>query len=193
MCILEWPFTDEIGLVERAISDNQIVLLPTETVYGLACRADSKIAVERLFEAKKRNINKKISLVIGNPLDLNNYISQVPISVLEWTKKYWPGPLTIILACDKGPFAGQTVGFRLPDHPSWEALFKLVSFPIFLTSANISGQSDVSRLDQVDDKIVHACKYLVKDDSSISGISSTVISFLEGELKILRQGKVQIN
>lgn len=168
-----------------------IVLLPTETIYGLACRY-GKAYEEKLQKLKKRDPHKKFSMVVSGKDHLENFLKPLPPVVEGLVDQFWPGPLTIILTCNQSQWDQQMIGFRCPNHVVWDHLLPKLDFPICLTSANLSGGEDPTLFDSIHPFIKKQCSYYYKDDDAVSGISSTIVSYLNKELKIIRDGSLKI-
>ena len=90
-----------------------VVLLPTETVYGLVCRAEDRAAVNRIYALKDRDSTKPLAWFIADWRKLGHFGVRLEGLPTELAEKYCPGPITIIAPC----MGGGTIGFRIPDHP----------------------------------------------------------------------------
>lgn len=166
-----------------------VVLIPTETVYGLVARYDDPAAAARIFQLKGRSGNKPLGWFIGDWRRLPDFgvaISGLPERLAA---RYCPGALTII-----APRAdGGTQGFRVPDHPLLARLLELVGCPLVQTSANASGQPDApdcrSALAQLDGAVD-----LAVDGGPLhpGARGSTVVDATGNAPIILRQGAVDL-
>lgn len=165
-----------------------VALVPTETVYGLVAKVKDEKAYERIFELKQRSAAKVLGWFISDWYDLEKYGVKLEGLPAQLAQKYCPGPITII-----APAAGgTTLGFRSPDHPFLRELLKLTG-PLYQTSANLSGEPDP--------KDVHSALAQLSGtpDIAVDGgalpenaAGSTVVDASGEELKILRQGKLQV-
>lgn len=114
-----------------------LVIIPTETVYGVAGNALDNSALDKLYEVKQRPRSKPFSLLIGEKAQVEELAQNIPISAYKLLDKFWPGPLTLILeAKEKG-----TVGLRMPDDEVALELIRQAGVPLVCPSANISGHS----------------------------------------------------
>lgn len=170
-----------------------LVILPTETVWGIACKASNKKAINLLYKIKGRDSLKPFALAFPN-------LSSAQISGLAlWPSgaevlaaAFWPGPLTLVLSSktDDLPLGllspRKTLGFRVPDHPDCLSILKHCS-PLALTSANKSGQETPSGPfpDLLFPEIPR-----VQTEHLPGSLSSTVVEVDEKEFRILRQGVV---
>ncbi len=136
---------DGLETAARLIKAAQLVAVPTETVYGLACNGLDERAVAEIYEVKGRPPVKPLSLMVGGAEDMDKYCLDVPQAAYTLAEKYWPGPLTIVLKAkdivpDIVKAGGNTVGLRCPDHPMTQELLRLSALPFAAPSANPSGQ-----------------------------------------------------
>lgn len=179
--------------LERCIASGGVALFPADTVYGLACDAESEAAVRRLYEIKGRPPERPAAVMFFN---LDDALAGLPRlgrrtrSVLE---RLLPGPVTLLLpnperlfplACGPAP---ERLGLRVPDVPALSAVRR----PVLQSSANPSGGADACRLSDVDEAIRDAVD-LVIDGGELPGTPSTVIdlsSYEEtGDYALVREG-----
>lgn len=166
-----------------------VVLLPTETVYGLVCCADDPEAIRRIYYLKHRSEAKPLGWFIGDWHKLPEYgvrIAGVPEKLAE---KYCPGAITIIAPCRDG----STQGFRVPDHPLLKRVLELIDLPLCQTSANLSGRPDALTAGDAANELIDKVD-LVVDGGSIPPESkaSTVVLATGENIQILRQGAVSV-
>lgn len=119
----------------HALRSGGLVIIPTETVYGIAADMHNESAVERLYEIKKRPKDKPFSIVIERKNRIEEFARNIPISAYKLIDKFWPGPLTIILEGINQP----SVGLRLPDNEIAQRIIAETKNPVILPSANLSG------------------------------------------------------
>ncbi len=166
-----------------------VLLLPTETVYGLVCRADDETAVRRIYELKGRAAAKKLGWFVADWRKLPEYgvvLDGLPAKLAE---RYCPGPITIIAPLQNG----DTVGFRVPDHPLLAEILKLAGCPLAQTSANHSGEPDARNLSAALAGLTGEVTLAV-DGGAIAenALASTVVDAAGTELRILRQGALHL-
>lgn len=119
----------------EALRRGKLVILPTDTVYGLAARADQPEAVAGIYAAKRRPVHKPLSYHAGSWDMIRRIAPDAPAAALAAMRRCLPGPYTFLVAS-----GGRTVGIRFPDHPVCSALLGACEFPVAATSANISGE-----------------------------------------------------
>ncbi|MCX6036169.1 MAG: L-threonylcarbamoyladenylate synthase [Chloroflexi bacterium] len=170
-----------------------IVAFPTDTVYGVGALAFDGAAVERIYAAKDRPVEKAIPVLIGDADDLAQVSAEVPEIALKLAACFWPGPLTLVVP--KHPelpevvSATGTVGVRIPDHPVARALLRLAG-PMAVTSANLSGQPSPSTAREVFAQLGGRIALILDGGTTPGGVPSTVVDCVGAELKVLRAGPI---
>ena len=184
--------------VATAIKNGQVVVFPTETVYGIGTNGLDEKAIEKLYKLKKRPKNKPISLLVNN-IDMINDIAE-DITELEYKliNKFMPGPLTIILKKkNKIPDIltanSSTVGIRIPENEIAIKLIEYAKVPLATSSANISGKSSGINLKNIMNDFNDDIDYYIDGGFSKIGIASTVVQVLDGIPHILREGVITID
>lgn len=184
---------DNIQKAISCIKNEEVVGIPTETVYGIGVDPLSQAAVDKIFNLKERDENKPLSILVHSFHDLIKLkiISKVP----EIVELYWPGPLTIIVESELNFADGvgtknpNSIGVRVPDNELALELLKKTG-PLAVTSANISGQEDITNEKDAEsvfgDKIGH---YL--QGSALHGSGSTIVDFRDEEFKVIREGPLK--
>jgi L-threonylcarbamoyladenylate synthase len=182
----------------RAIAQGELVVLPTDTVYGVAADAFSPAAVERLLEAKGRTRTSPPPVLISSMSALDALAESVPDSVRALGAKFWPGGLTIIvdaqpsLAWDLGETFG-TVAVRIPNHPLALELLAETG-PLAVSSANLTGQPPGATAAEAKDQLGgRVAVYL--EAGAVGGTASTIVDATgltrgTGGVRIVRSGKV---
>ena len=184
---------DELQLAVTAISNNEIVGIPTETVYGIGVNPTSQTAVNKIFELKERDEEKPLSILISSFYDIHKLgvVSTIP----EVVELYWPGPLTIIVETTLefsdgvGTKSPNTIGIRVPDNDLAIELLKITG-PLAVTSANISGNEDVKSDVDAQNIFGDAIKHYIKGEA-LHGSGSTIIDLREEGGRILREGPLK--
>ncbi len=175
------------------LHDGEIIAFPTDTVYGLGANAFHSPGIIKLFEAKGRDANKAIAVLIGNIDQLALLTDEVNENAHKLIKKFWPGGLTIVVPKRKDIpellSAGTSIGIRMPNHPI--ALELLQKFgPIATTSANLSGGNNPHNAKNVRDQLNNRVPLILDGGECPGGIPSTVVDCTTDEIRILRQGAI---
>jgi L-threonylcarbamoyladenylate synthase len=178
------------------LRDNEVVALPTETVYGLGGNAKSDVAVGKIFAAKGRPSDNPLIIHIAEKKQLNGFVAEVPVKAEVLMEAFWPGPLTIIFKKKEGVLAETataglaTVAVRMPDHPVALALLKRCGLPIAAPSANSSGKPSPTNAEHVMDDLNGKIAGVIDGGATGIGVESTVIDCTEAIPVILRPGGV---
>lgn len=192
------PDMKAIRAAADAIRDGQLVIFPTETVYGLAADAMNEDAVKRVFSAKGRVERQPLPVQVGN-LDAVSLVAEfVPTNVKPLAELYWPGPLTLVLTKNASVpnivSAGRgTIGVRVPDHPVALALAKAVGSPIVATSANLSGGAPATNAEDAVNAVGLSVSVVLDGGRSRLGQSSTVVDVTVTPARVLRRGSISVD
>ena len=180
----------------RALAEGRLVILPTETVYGLAADAGNAVAVAAIFEAKGR---PRFNPLIAHVADA---VQAEAIAVFDdraraLAEAFWPGPLTLVApvrdrdgVCDLARAGLDSVAVRVPGHARARALIAAFGRPVVAPSANRSGRpSPTTFADAVEETGAFAAAALDGGDCAV-GVESAVVSVLDGRVALLRPGSV---
>ncbi len=181
---------EDIAKAVDVLSQGGIVALPTETVYGLAVDANNKEATQRLYSLKERPLDKPFSVVVADTdIAVNRYFSTLTPFGYRLIEYFWPGPLTIIYYQER---EGK-IGIRIPSNPIISKILSEVDFPVFLPSANLSGQKEAVSADEVESIFDQKIDLLIDGGKAQHKRASTVIDLTYKPFKILREGSVSEN
>jgi len=185
-----------VAAASEALRAGQVVLLPTETVYGLAVRADDPAAVERLREVKGRD-QKPFALFVAD-LAAAEASAVVPAAARRLAERFWPGPLTLVLdptSPEAAALAGApdgSLGYRVPGQEFTREVIEAAGVPVFATSANLSGeppQTDCAGALAALGQNASGVGLAVDGGPASLGSPSTVLRFpAQGPAQILREG-----
>lgn len=184
-----------IEIAADLLKNNEIAAIPTETVYGLAGNGLSPAAVKKIFEAKGRPNDNPLILHICDTDWLFEYAEKVPDLALTLAKKFWAGSLTMIMPKKMlVPYETSggldTVAFRMPDNQWTLKLIKACGFPLAAPSANLSGLPSPTCAEHVYSDMNGKIPLIIDGGQCSCGVESTVITFTEQGVKILRPGGV---
>lgn len=172
-----------------------LVAFPTDTVYGVGTLAFDGRAVESIYVAKDRPLEKAIPVLIGDVGDLEKVGMDVPEVAHRLAARFWPGPLTLLiprhLDLPESVSATSTVGVRIPDHEIARALLRAAG-PMAVTSANLSGQQSPVSAQEVFEQLGGRIPLIVDGGSTPGGIPSTLVDCTAKELRILREGPLRL-
>lgn len=186
---------ESIDIAAELLKSDEIVAIPTETVYGLAGNGLSPAAVKKIFEAKGRPNDNPLILHISDIDWMYRYAGEVPELALKLAERFWAGSLTMILPKkDIVPYETsgglETVAFRMPDNPWTLKLIERCGFPLAAPSANLSGLPSPTRAEYVYNDLKGKIPLIIDGGACECGVESTVIAFTGKGVRILRPGAV---
>ena len=178
------------------IKEGKIVIFPTETVYGIGTNGFKGDSIKKIYELKKRDFNKPISLLV-NSIDMIQTVAK-DITDLEYAliNRFCPGPFTIILKKKKEvpdilTANGDTVGIRMPDSLIAKTLIDYSGVPIATPSANISGKPSGTSVDNIMKDFKDSVDCIIDNGESKLGIASTIVKVENEKTIILREGSIK--
>lgn len=187
---------EKLKEVANVIKQGGIVIFPTETVYGIGTNGLDELAIEKLYNIKERPLNKPISLLVSDFEMIKKVTKDISDVEYKIMKKFFPGPLTIILkkrdiVPDILTNGEDTVGIRMPDSEITRKLIEYVGLPIATTSANISGEKSGTNIEDIMTDFHGKVDYFIDNGKSKIGIGSTVIRIENNNIIILREGSIK--
>jgi L-threonylcarbamoyladenylate synthase len=190
--------TKKIALAVSEILKGNVVALPTETVYGLGANGLNKNSVLKIYEVKKRPHFNPLILHIYSVDELKKYVKHIPDEVYKLTESFSPGPITYVLekksiVPDITTAGLDSVAVRFPSHKMFRKVLKESGVPIAAPSANMFGRISPVTARDVYKELKGKINYILDGGKCEVGIESTVISFLNGRIKILRPGFITQN
>ncbi|MCL2078604.1 MAG: L-threonylcarbamoyladenylate synthase [Oscillospiraceae bacterium] len=183
----------DLSYAAAVLKNGGLAGVPTETVYGLAANGYDAAAVDKIYKLKGRPEVKPLSLLVSDVDAAAEVCAIFPKAAMELAKAFWPGPLTIVLPCNKKvppvvTATGYTVGVRCPDHPKTLELLRLAGVPIAAPSANISGCPSPKTAQEVLKYFDGKIECIIDGGTCTLGVESTIVSLTADSYKILRQG-----
>lgn len=176
------------------LNDDEVISLPTETVMGLAIKASSILAYNKLIEIKNRPLNKAFPFIVSSIKDIDKYayVDEITRKVIN---AYMPGPLTIILrkkeSVDSRVTNGQdTIAIRIPNDKTLLKIVKELKEPILLTSANKSGEAPCLSSEEVMNIFNDEVPIIIKGKCEFN-IASTIIEIKDKNVNIIREGIIK--
>ena len=184
--------TDLLKAVEL-LNNEELVAIPTETVYGLAGNIFSEKAVKAIFETKERPFFNPLIVHIPNVEYLETIVEAIPEKAKFLAEAFWPGPITLVLKKksiipDLITGGKDTVAVRIPNHPTTLELLNQLDFPLAAPSANPFNRISPTKAEHVESYFKDKIKMVLDGGACKSGIESTIIGFENGEPIIYRLG-----
>jgi tRNA threonylcarbamoyl adenosine modification protein (Sua5/YciO/YrdC/YwlC family) len=190
------PEPSLVAYAAEQIKAGHVLGMPTDTFYGLAADPFNLRAVERVYEIKSRSRHKPLSLLIESEEQAEMLAREpMPDEFFELARKFWPGPLTIIVpAASRLPLKVTAntgnVALRIPSANIPLAVIRAAGVPITATSANLSGASECTTATAVRDQLQDRIGIIVDGGASPRVVASTIVDLSEGGWRVLREGAV---
>lgn len=180
------------------IKKGGIVIFPTETVYGIGANGFNENAIKKVYEVKKRPLSNPISLLVNSIDMINEVAKDITEEEYNLIKRFFPGPLTIILKKkdiipDVLTANSDTVGIRMPANEIALRLIEYAGVPIATPSANISGKPSGTDITDIMKDFEGKVDYVIDDGPSKIGLASTIVKVIDNVPHILRQGSIPEN
>tara|TARA_Y100000389_G_scaffold57542_1_gene53575 strand:+ start:5584 stop:6183 length:600 start_codon:yes stop_codon:yes gene_type:complete len=196
--ILKESDDKSVSIALDIIKSNNLLILPTDTIYGIAADANSDIAIRKIYDLKKRSNKKPIAIFLKNiqEIEQNFILNDLERKII---RKYTPGAITIILKTKKNSKFSKllnqnddSLAVRIPDQEFCLKLLVNYNNAIAVSSSNMSGEKEINDVKQLQKKFKDKINLIVEGRISDNQISSTIVKIESGQLKILRQGLVRI-
>jgi L-threonylcarbamoyladenylate synthase len=205
---LTYPFFNKAKLLEKmaeniktavdALRAGHLVAFPTETVYGLGADASNAAAIAKVFASKGRPTTHPLIVHLASALDLNAWAREIPEAAWQLGRKFWPGPLTLILK--KHPqvlpiITGglDTIAVRVPNHPLTLQLLHEFAGGLVGPSANKYGRVSPTTAQHVRDDLGSAVAMVLDGGACAVGIESTIVDLSGAQPIIRRHGSITID
>ena len=187
----------DINKAIQILNQDDLVAIPTETVYGLAGNIYSEKAIKKIFELKKRPYFNPLIVHVGSIQQLDLLVEEIPEKAKILGNTFWPGPLTMVLKKkDSVPnrvTAGKnTVAIRIPNHPVVLQLLQSLDFPLAAPSANLFGSISPTNANHVATYFQNDLQMILDGGNCQKGIESTIIGFENNEPILYRLGSLSI-
>ena len=185
---------EAIAQAAALLRSGDLVIFPTDTVYGVGALITHPQAVARLYRVKDRPGEKAIPLLIADPEDLGQAVTKVTPAARRLIARFWPGGLTLVLPkrpevpAEVSP--GPTVAVRLPDHAGTRALIRAAGAPLAATSANRSGQPSPRTAQEALAQLGGRVPLILDGGPCPGGVPSTVVDCTVDPPRLLREGAI---
>lgn len=183
---------NEIEKIAQILKNNGIISVPTDTVFGICARINSQIAYNKLLEVKKRPLNKAFPVMCATKEQIKN-IAIVDEIAEKLIKAFMPGPITLVLKKNSTlpeyvTNGKDTIAVRMATSKAIEEIITKIESPIFMTSANQSGEHECTNLDEIE----KSCPLLdgMMEGKVFYSMGSTIVDCTSKKIKILRKGPI---
>jgi L-threonylcarbamoyladenylate synthase len=186
---------ENLASAVQALKRGQVIVFPTETLYGLGADALNEAAVEKVFQLKGRDSGNPIPVLVANQGMLDTLVAKVPTTAQRLIDRYWPGPLTLVLPgrtnipkylCN----SSGGVGVRISSQPIATLLINGLGRPLTATSANPSGKEPARTLQEAERYFAQQVELFVDGGTLTSKTGSTVVEVMEDNIRIIREGEI---
>lgn len=186
---------EELKQCCKILKENGTIVMPTETVYGIAANALSEEAVRNIYQAKGRELDNPLIVHVSDKKMIQEVVKEVSEIEEKIIDAFMPGPCTLILKKqNKIPNIVSanlpTVGIRMPSHPIAHILIQTSGYPLAAPSANISGRPSGTRVEDIREELDGKVSAFIDGGISDIGVESTVIKVIDGVPTILRPGAI---
>lgn len=185
--------------IKEVLNSDGVIVFVTDTVWGLGCLPDNEKAVKKIYDIKKREAQKPLILMSSDIEHLMPYVKEFPEIAKELCDKFFPGALTLVLPkSEKTPDYVtsnlDTVGIRVPDNDVFKELCEFAKDKVLATtSANLSHEPSAKTYEQALINMQGKADLIIEDYGHVAkGLESTVVLVRNGEIKILRQGQINL-
>jgi L-threonylcarbamoyladenylate synthase len=185
--------------IKKVLENDGVIAFVTDTVWGLGCLVSSEKAVKKIYEIKKREAQKPLILMSNEIYNLIEYVKPIPEVGCRLIKKHFPGALTIVTEkSDKTPYFitsnMETVGIRVPNNEIFKKICEIVpNHVLATTSANLSHQPSAKTYKQALENMSNLADLIIPDFGySCKGLESTVVGVMNNEIRIFRQGAIEL-
>jgi L-threonylcarbamoyladenylate synthase len=191
----ENPEKDFIDQAVHIINNGGVIAFPTRSLYGLGADAMNPKAVQKIFDIKKRPLDKPILVLIKDKNAISDIAKNIPPSAFRIMDAFWPGHVTIVLEANpvlpEALTAGTgRIGVRIPQHPVAFGLVKKFGKPLTGTSANISGEQGCSKVLDLDLQLKTKLDLILDAGALKKGKGSTIVDVTIHPPKVLREGEM---
>ena len=180
-----------------SLKRGDVIVFPTETVYGLGADALNPAAVERIFQLKGRNPDTPIPVIVADQAMLKDLVEEIPPIAKNLIEQFWPGPLTLVLPAAPGiprQLLNRTggVGVRISSQVIATQLARELGRPLTATSANPSGRPAAATIEQAQDYFAGEIEIFIDGGKLPSKTGSSVVEVIENRIKIIREGEISV-
>lgn len=176
------------------LNNGDVIIFPTDTVYGIGARVNDLVALEKIYEIKKRPKEKRLAVLCASIEDIEK-IAYITDDAIKLINKYMPGGLTIILKSKeevRNDFILETVAVRIPNH---ELALRILreNGPMATSSVNVSGAKPMNDYIEIIREFSEQVFYIYPNSCGLSKVSSTIIDISKEEISLIRDGDIKFS
>jgi len=188
----------ELNIISKLIQDGQIIIFPTETVYGIGANAFDERAVKKIFEAKGRPQDNPLIVHVSRKEQIYEITKNINKIEQKLIDNFMPGPFTLVLEKSENipdivSAKLDTIGVRMPENEIAKTIIENSKVPIVAPSANISGKPSGTNIEDIKEELEDKVSAIIDGGETKIGIESTVVKVIDNIPVILRPGKITPN
>jgi L-threonylcarbamoyladenylate synthase len=192
---LSSPNKEVVEEIAAAILTGRLVVIPTDTLYGIAANSLDEGAIKKVYQIKERDLAKPILLLIHDKEQLIGLVKTIPEAGERLIRNFWPGPLTLIFEAAKKlspSLLGNTskIAFRQPNNLFLQLLLKETRVPITGTSANISGQPTLSNVKEIETLLGEGIDLIIDGGMGNTDKASSIVDVTSLPPTLIREGQI---
>ncbi len=191
---------DDAGAIAQtiaAVAAGELVVFPTDTLYGVGVHAFDEAAIRRLYTVKNRPFSKGIPVLLADVEDIDKVASSVPAAARKLISRYWPGPLTVIVPkhANLPPVISpnENIALRIPDCDVARDLIRAAGGALATSSANRSGNDPAQTAEEALAELDGSVSIVLDDGPTGEALPSTIVDCTGDTLRLLRQGAIDRN
>jgi L-threonylcarbamoyladenylate synthase len=187
-----------VARMAQAVRDGELILFPTDTVYGIGGLAFSRRVLDRLQLIKPDRDVKPTAVLIDNIIRMSQIAGDIPSpKIVKLTEAFWPGPLTLIwktssVIPDEFQTKDRSLGYRVPHSEFLISIMKSTERALWATSANLPGQPAPRLFTEIDEKVMRECDLVIKTKKLLTGRASAVVDVRRKEPKMVRESALKL-
>jgi L-threonylcarbamoyladenylate synthase len=195
--LTEDNFLECVELTVDAAKSCQLLLLPTDTVYGLGGLAFSRKVLDKMLRVKPDRDVKPTAILIDNIIRMSQIAGDVPSpKIVKLAETFWPGPLTMVwktsgVIPEEFRTKDQSLGYRIPNSDFLIEVMRRLEQPLWATSANLPGQSAPRLFSEIRTEVIEACDFVVKTKKLLTGRASAIVDVRGREPTTLRESALR--
>lgn len=180
--------------VIEELKKGNLVIMPTDTIYGIIADATKEEVIKKVYDAKERSYDKPLLILVSSEEMLEGLVEEIPDKVRKIIKKYWPGPLTILFKKSKKvpdllTANSEFVAIRMPKDERLIRIMNQLQKPVISTSANISSHESITNPNQLEPRMKAKINCII-DEGTVNNEASTLIKVENDQIIILRAGSI---
>lgn len=188
---------ENIHAAVKALNRGGVIIFPTDTVYGVGCKIDHIIAIEKIYNIKARPLDRPLQILLSDVADCDRYAASISDYARRLMEAWMPGGITLLFQAVEGlparlVGANHTVGLRVPDAPDLQGMIAQIGGTLAATSANLSGGKSPWSVEEIPKEILSQVDYVLDAGVLPSCPASTVLDCTGSRPRLVREGAISM-